>query len=435
MSRFEMVNKTAAMEKETFTPERIAAVHKALSGETRRELSCLHVVRDENAEPLLEIKFKNRDLRIRATDKNVEMTGEYGPAEIDALVRITSSLGWTDAAAYGNESDMKEAREAAHRHGQHLDAGEAENDVNRLAPLADFVNAAANYTVHPGTGSTKKSPGMRFLKYLAERPEKVFNAMRQGSMAAFRKVAGLVGQVYDYNEKPGVKVVAALSATAMAGGTGMTCYMVADKAHWAYDLMMERREEEKQRQEKVAEFLAKGLEVPKEIRRKKFLYEQRPWIKMAGHLAVRLGGTALLAAQYGPWSGAAFIGSIVVGKALWNAHLLQDGLHFLKTGRRERTLKSPTEIRHKLADTLVKSAIFTSAAVLGLQVSDPECIPGVSIGPTRWTGVGKMREFRRKTTERIKKVFMSGTKKNKAPEKSDVPAFIFARKTALKKNR
>ena len=90
MSRFEMVNKTAAAKKETFTPERIATVHKALSGETRRELSCLHVVRDENAEPLLDIRFKNRDVHIRATDKNVEMTGEYGPAEINALVRITA---------------------------------------------------------------------------------------------------------------------------------------------------------------------------------------------------------------------------------------------------------------------------------------------------------------------------------------------------------
>lgn len=435
MSRFEMVNKTAAAQKETFTPERIATVHKALSGETRRELSCLHVVRDENAEPLLDIRFKNRDVHIRATDKNVEMTGEYGPAEINALVRITASLGWTDAAAHGNETDMKEALDAAHRHGQHLDIGGAADDGNRLAPLAGFVNAAANYTVHPGTGSTEKSPGMRLLKYIAERPEKIFNAARRGSMAAFRKVAGLVGQVYDYNEKPGVKVVAALSATAMAGGTGMTCYMVADKAHWAYDLMMERREEEKRRQEKVAEFLSKGLEVPKEIRRKKFLYEQRPWIKMAGHLAVRLGGTALLAAQYGPWSGAAFIGSIVVGKALWNAHLLQDGLHFLKTGQMKKTLKSPIEIRKKLADTLVKSAIFTSAAMLGLQVSDPGCIPGVSIGPTRWTGVDKMREFRQKTARRIKNVFRSEKKKNKTPEKSDFPSLLFARKTALKKNR
>lgn len=435
MSRFEMVNKTAAMEKETFTPERIAAVHKALSGETRRELSCLHVVRDENAEPLLEIKFKNRDIHIRATDKTVAITGEYGPAEIDALVRITSSLGWTDAAARGNETDLKEALDAARRHGQQLDAGKDTDEENRRAPLADFVSAAADFTVHPGAGSTKKSPGMRLLKYIAERPEKIFNAARKASMAAFKKVAGLVGQVYDYNEKPGVKVVAALGATVMAGGTGMTCYMVADKAHWAYDLMMERREEEKRRQEKVAEFLSKGLEVPREIRRKKFLYEQRPWIKMAGHLAVRLGGTALLATQYGPWSGAAFIGSIVVGKALWNAHLLQDGFHFLKTGHMKKTLKSPAEIRSKLADTLVKSAIFTSAAILGLQVSDPGCIPGVSIGPTRWTGVDKMREFRRKAAERVKNILKPGTNPNKTAEKAAFPTFLAARKTALKKDR
>ena len=62
MKRIEIKNLTPADDRTGLTPERISAVHQALSAEERKDLAYLRVVRDEHSLPRLEMKFKNRDI-------------------------------------------------------------------------------------------------------------------------------------------------------------------------------------------------------------------------------------------------------------------------------------------------------------------------------------------------------------------------------------
>lgn len=424
MKRIEIKNLTPADDRTGLTPERISAVHQALSAEERKDLAYLRVVRDEHSLPRLEMKFKNRDVSLSGTAEAVRMEGGYDAGDIASLMRVVSSLGWTAVAAEGTDEDKQEAWRASQETGQEITnvfptsetTEKYERDLRKLAPVAEFFADATKLTVHDGVSrdASKPSPAARFLKKAMKHPKKIFSALKY----AAKKAVKVVSDVYDFNEKPAVKVAATLGAAALGGAMAVTYYMIADKAHWAYDLMTERRAEEKARREKVAAFMAKGLKVPEKLQKKKFLYVQRPWIKMAGHLTVRLGGTALLAAQFGPWSGAAFIGAIVVGKALYNARLLHDAAARLSS-KKDASSLTPKERREKLADTLVKSAVFTTVAALGQGYFDPAAIPGVSIGPTRWSGVDKMREIK----EKIRDALLP----EKNPAKSPSP-FILAKK-------
>lgn len=309
MSRIELNNQTPDNKGSELTPERVCAVHQALSAEERKDLAYLRVVRNNDSLPGLEMKFKNRNVCITGTDKSVAIKGDFNDKDIASALRVVASLGWTDVCADTDEADKQKIWALAKDEGINVsniqpDArtrASYEKDLDKLAPIAEFFAKSKEITVHDGVNrnEAKPSPAARFLKKVMRQPKKIFNALK----FAAKKVGKVVSDIYDFNEKPAVKVAATL--------------------------------------------------------------------------------------------GAAFIGSIVVGKALYNAHLLQDAAKFLKSDKKEPKLTlSAKERKEKLADTLVKSAVFTTVAALGQGYFDPSAIPGVSIGPTRWTGVDKMRKLK-----------------------------------------
>lgn len=106
----------------------------------------------------------------------------------------------------------------------------------------------------------------------------------------------------------------------LMGPIGTTLFSQIDKARRAHQEARQRKIEEKQRFEKLAQFAQKGLNRSK----KKKAYASRPYIRFAGHLSARLAATVALTAAAGPVIGATASGLITLGKTIYDTHIVQD---------------------------------------------------------------------------------------------------------------
>ncbi len=267
------------------------------------------------------------------------LEGKITPERLEMLVHAAADRGYREVELKGSGADLSQARTAV------LDFGLSElsappdaavyeayvRDVEKLRPLEKFMMRAKAFRVHDGSYAPGESTAEKFLKPFAGKPGKIAKCLRRTKAFICRNktIFNLSGM--------GAAFVA-------AGPIGTTLYSQADKARRAHEEAVRRRRENKKRMAKVADFMEKGVKPPEGAGRKKGLYASRPYIRFAGHLAVRLAGTALLTTACGPLIGVTFSGLVTAGKSVWNTKIIQESL-LKAVGRKP---KNPQPLNEKI---------------------------------------------------------------------------------------
>lgn len=309
--------------------------HRQWSEEERRAFSSVRL-RDDNQ---IEVLFKRPDARMTVSGESCVLEGGITPERLEMLAHAAADRGFREVELKGHGTDLSKVRTAALNFGLSEPSAPYDaavykacvRDVEKFQPLEKFMIRAKEFRIHDGSYASGKSAAEKFLKSFAGKPGKIAECLRRT-------------KVFIHRNKTVFNLSGMGAAFVLAGPIGTTLYSQADKARRAHEEAVRRRRENKRRMTRVAEFMEKGIQPPKETARKKGLYASRPYIRFAGHLAVRLAGTALLTAACGPFIGVTFSGMVTAGKSVWNTKIIQESL-LKAVGRKP---KNPQPLNEKI---------------------------------------------------------------------------------------
>lgn len=344
MGRFEIVN--TAPSDGISVSDKISVLedfHSLCSEEERRAFSSVRV-REDNR---IEVLFKRPDARMTVSGESCVLDGGITSERLEMLVRAAAGRGYKEVELKGNGDGLHKIRAAA------LDFGLSEpsalsdpavckayaRTAEKLRPLEKFMMRAKGFRIHDGSYAPEKSSAEKFLKSFSGKPGKIAQCMNRT-------------QTFIRRNKTVFNLSGLGAAFLVAGPIGTTLYSQADKARRAHEEAMRRRRENKKCMAKVADFMEKGITPPKKDRREKGFHASRPYIRFAGHLAVRLGGTALLTAACGPLVGLTFSGMVTAGKSVWNTKIIQESL-LKAVGRKPKKPQSLDEKIFQFAQTAI----------------------------------------------------------------------------------